>query len=464
MVDLNEILQGWVIVGFSAATGSWTALHKINSWSFNSTSLNVEKAENFPSGYGINIGHVIGIIITGFILVCFLGLGVYNSIKKKATRTTDGNPNDLIHEVEGNSLKRFPYNELVLATRNFSEGEKLGEGGSGVVYKGYIIYPKSYVAVKKISRGPKHGIDEYAAQLRIISQCRHRNLVQLIGWCHEKGELLLVYEFVPNGSLDSHLFKPESLLSWELRYKIVQGLASGLLYLHEEGEHTLLHGNIKSSNVMLDSNFNAKLGDFGLARLVDHGKQSQTTILAGTMGYMAPDYLNTGKASKESDVYSFGVVALEIACGRKPIDPKFGSSKVNMVEWVWELYGEDRVNEAADPKLCGDFDKKQMECLMIVGLWCAHPDYNMRPSIQQAIQVLNFEVPLPNLPSKMRTTASPTISVSGSSSSIGSGGQVDSGPDYITYYPLFLESSPTNPPRVRRVRKLGMLLSRMLPW
>ncbi|CAL8151020.1 unnamed protein product [Prunus armeniaca] len=207
---------------------------------------------------------------------------------------------------------------------------------------------------------------------------------------------------MPNGSLDSHLFKEQSLLTWDARYKIAQGLASGLLYLHEEWEQCVLHRDIKSSNVMLDSNFNAKLGDFGLARLVDHGKQSQTTILAGTMGYMAPDYLNTGKASKESDIYSFGVVALEIACGRKPIDlPKSGSSPINSVEWVWELYGEERVIEAADPKLCGDFVEKQMECLMTVGLWCAHPDYSKRPSIQQAIQVLNFEIPLPVLPSKM---------------------------------------------------------------
>ncbi|CAL8151015.1 unnamed protein product [Prunus armeniaca] len=189
---------------------------------------------------------------------------------------------------------------------------------------------------------------------------------------------------MPNGSLDSHLFKEQSLLTWETRYKIAQGLASGLFYLHKEGEQCVLHRDIKSSNVMLDSNFIPKLGDFGLARLVDHGKQSQTTILAGTMGYMAPDYLNTGKAYKESDVYSFGVVALEIACGRKPIDPKYGSSQINMVEWVWELYGEDRVIEAADPKLCGDFVEKQMECLMIVGLWCAHP-----------------EIPFPILPSKM---------------------------------------------------------------
>ncbi|CAL2253978.1 unnamed protein product [Prunus armeniaca] len=404
MVDLNEILQGWVIVGISAATGVWTANHKINSWSFNSTTPIVEH----NSRNGINIGLVVGLVVGG----CVLLVGGFCLVwfifwKKGGTGESSDNDEDPIindpidDEFEKETgPKKFSYKTLAQSTNDFDEGEKLGEGGFGGVYRGFIPDLNSYVAVKRVSSSSKQGLKEYASEVKIISRLRHRNLVQLIGWCHER-KFLLVYEFMPNGSLDSHLFKEQSLLTWEARYKIAQGLASGLFYLHEEWEQCVLHRDIKSSNVMLDSNFNAKLGDFGLARLVDHGKQSQTTILAGTMGYMAPDYLNTGKASKESDVYSFGVVALEIACGRKPIDPKFGSSKVNMVEWVWELYGEDRVNEAADPKLCGDFDKKQMECLMIVGLWCAHPDNNMRPSIQQAIQVLNFEVPLPNLPSKM---------------------------------------------------------------
>jgi serine/threonine protein kinase len=141
---------------------------------------------------------------------------------------------------------------------------------------------------------------------------------------------------------------------------------------------------------MLDSNFNAKLGDFGLVRLVDHVKGSQTTVLAGTMGYMAPECVTTGKASKESDVYSFGIVALKIACGRKPIKHNAPEDKVVMLEWVWELYGIGKVLEAADPRLDGDFDDQQMERLMIIGLWCAHPDRNLRPSIRETIHVLNF--------------------------------------------------------------------------
>ncbi|KAL7199702.1 hypothetical protein ACSBR2_021911 [Camellia fascicularis] len=183
---------------------------------------------------------------------------------------------------------------------------------------------------------------------------------------------------------------------------VYKGLAFALLYLHEGWEQCVVHRDVKSSNVMLDSNSNVKLGDFGLARFVDHGKDAQTTNVAGTKGYMAPEYLFTSKVSKESDVYSFGIIALEIACGRKPIDLKVHESQTVLVEWVWNLYGTGRLLEAAmDPKICPNFVEKEMECLIIVGLWCAHPDHNLRPTINQAIHVLNFQAPLPKLPTKM---------------------------------------------------------------
>ncbi|PRQ31921.1 putative protein kinase RLK-Pelle-L-LEC family [Rosa chinensis] len=410
-VDLIEHLPDLVIVGFSAATRDKFVVHKILSWNFTSTDLAIP-----GNAHGVSIALVVGLSIGGFsILVGGLTLVWFIFWKKReGGESDDEDPTVLDDEFEkGTGPRKFSYSELARATNNFVEGEKLGEGGFGGVYRGFIKDLNSYVAVKRVSKGSNQGLKEYVSEVRIISRLRHRNLVQLIGWCHEKGELLLVYEYMPNGSLDSHLFKLKSLLSWRVRYKIAQGLASGLFYLHEEWEQCVLHRDIKSSNIMLDSNFNVKLGDFGLARLVDHGKQWETTTVAGTRGYMALEYVTTGKASKESDVYSFGVVALEIACGRKPIDLTLISNQIIMVQWVWELYGEGKVIEAADPVLSGDFDEKQMECLMIVGLWCAHPNYSMRPSIQQAIQVLNFEVPLPSLPPHMpMTTFAPPISLS----------------------------------------------------
>jgi serine/threonine protein kinase len=258
------------------------------------------------------------------------------------------------------------------------------------------------VAIKRVSKGSTQGRKEYAAEVRIISQLRHRHLVRLVGWCHEhRGDFLLVYELMPNGSVDHHLYGKGVLLTWPTRYDIALGLASALLYLHEECLQCIVHRDIKPSNVMLDATFSAKLGDFGLAKLVEHGSQPYTTVLAGTLGYLAPECLTTGKSSQEVDVYSFGVVALEIACGRRPAELTEEPSKARLVPWVWELYGKKALLEAADWRLKGEFDGKQMEHLMVVGLWCAHPDYTHRPSIRQALNVLKFEAPLPVLAPKM---------------------------------------------------------------
>ncbi|ERN14415.1 hypothetical protein AMTR_s00033p00240010 [Amborella trichopoda] len=206
---------------------------------------------------------------------------------------------------------------------------------------------------------------------------------------------------MPNKSLDSHLFGACIGLTWDLRYKIASDLASALLYLHEEWEQCAVHRDIKSSNVMLDSNFNAKLGDFGLARFVEHGHASQTTVIAGTMGYLAPECIITGRASKESDIFSFGAVALEIVCGRRPVELTVDNLSVRLLEWVWELYQTGRLFEAVDERLGSDYEKEQMERLMVVGLWCSQPDESLRPSIRQVIQVLNFQDSLPELPLHM---------------------------------------------------------------
>ncbi|KAI7991820.1 L-type lectin-domain containing receptor kinase IX.1 [Camellia lanceoleosa] len=404
LVDLRDYLPEWVTIGFSAATGECYEKHTIKSWSFNSS---LQPFTSSPRKK-IKVALIVGLIVGSSALVggsAFFGFVLW----KKRRAREEGEEFLFAHDMcmddefeAGMGPKKFSYDELDRATNNFGDEQKLGEGGFGEVYKGFLKESKSYVAVKRISKGSRQGIKEYAAEVKIISRLRHRNLVQLIGWCHDKKELLLVYEFMKNGSLDYHIFKEKSLLTWAIRYKIAQGLASALLYLHEGWEQCVVHRDVKSSNVMLDSNFNVKLGDFGLARFVDHGKNVQTTNVAGTKGYMAPEHLFTGKASKESDVYSFGIVALEIACGRKPIDLKVHETQTVLVEWVWDLYCTDRLLEAAvDQKICPDFVEKEIECLMIVGLWCAHPDHNLRPTINQAIHVLNFQAPLPNLPTKM---------------------------------------------------------------
>ncbi|XP_068657025.1 L-type lectin-domain containing receptor kinase IX.1-like [Aristolochia californica] len=407
-VDLRKVLPEWVSIGFSAATGKYVELNKVYSWEFNSSlemkERNVEangekqkeEVNKWMVGFATSWGAVFicGLIIAS---VMFWRRKITSKRRKKTVGLTSINT-DL---ERGTWPKKFSYEELVASTNNFSEERKLGEGGFGSVYKGYLKDFDMFVAVKKISSGSKQGKKEYLTEVKVFSSLRHRNLVRLIGWCHQQAQFLLVYEFMPNGSLNTHLFGNKSFLSWEVRYKIALGLASALLYLHEEWEQCVVHRDIKSSNVMLDSGFNAKLGDFGLAKLMDHELGPRTTGLAGTWGYLAPEYISKGKASKESDVYSFGVVALEIACGRKPVENTDDETTMRLVEWVWELHGNGLVLEAVDKSLDTAYDVKQMERLMIVGLWCAHPDHSLRPSIKQAIQVLSFEAALPELPQTM---------------------------------------------------------------
>ncbi|KAE8795218.1 L-type lectin-domain containing receptor kinase IX.1 [Hordeum vulgare] len=309
---------------------------------------------------------------------------------------------------QGTGLRRFMYDELAAATDGFSGRNKLGEGGFGSVYRGFLRDMNLHIAVKKVSKSSRQGWKEFVSEVKIISRLRHRNLVPLVGWfCGGDDDgLLLVYELMPNGSLDAHLYKLDQLLPWAVRYQVALGVGSALMYLHQDTEERVVHRDIKPSNIMLDASFNAKLGDFGLARFICDGRGSLTTGAAGTLGYMDPKCVFAGKASVESDIYSFGVVLLEMACGRTPavaVDDD-GGAVIHLLQWVWESHGRGAILEAADARLDGKFDEKEMECVMVVGLWCGHPDPGLRPSIRQAVSVLRLEVPPPSLPGKMPVT------------------------------------------------------------
>ncbi|KAJ0233954.1 L-type lectin-domain containing receptor kinase IX.1 [Hirschfeldia incana] len=427
IIDLTKVLPSEVTVGFSATSGSVTEGNRLLTWEY-SSDLELRDIERSQED---RKGMIIGISVSGFVLVTFfiVSLIVFLRRKQRRKKKTEEKENltSINEDLErGAGPRKFAYKDLASAANNFSVDRKLGEGGFGAVYKGYLNGLDMMVAIKKFAGGSTQGKKEFITEVKVISSLRHRNLVQLIGWCHEKDEFLMVYEFMPNGSLDAHLFgkKQPQHLAWPVRCKITLGIASALLYLHEEWEQCVVHRDIKASNVMLDSNFNAKLGDFGLARLMDHELGPQTTGLAGTFAYMAPEYISTGRASKESDVYSFGVVTLEIVTGRKSVDPRQGrvEPETSLVERVWDLYGKGELIKGVDEKLGSDgFDETQAECLMVVGLWCAHPDRNSRPSIKQAIQVLNLEAPLPHLPTKM-PVAIYHASSSSTATSVSSGG------------------------------------------
>eukprot|EP00268_Persea_americana_P012176 TRINITY_DN15110_c0_g1_i1.p1 TRINITY_DN15110_c0_g1~~TRINITY_DN15110_c0_g1_i1.p1 ORF type:complete len:434 (-),score=78.57 TRINITY_DN15110_c0_g1_i1:543-1844(-) len=295
-------------------------------------------------------------------------------------------------------LHRFSYKDLSIATKGFSERELLGAGGFGNVYRGVLPTSNIQVAVKRVSHESKQGIREFIAEIASIGRLRHRNLVRLLGYCRWKGELLLIYDFMSNGSLDKFLFGSEKpVLHWDQRYKILRDVASGLLYLHEEWEQVILHRDVKTSNILLDADFNGRLGDFGLSRLYDHGTNPHTSHVVGTLGYLAHELTRTGKATTSADVFSFGVVLLEAACGRYPID-LHESLEVNLVDWVTEFWKRGAILEARDPNLGDDYVVKELELVLKLGLLCSHLVPATRPTMRQVVQYLDGDAVLPELP------------------------------------------------------------------
>ncbi|KAL6655727.1 hypothetical protein ACP70R_006553 [Stipagrostis hirtigluma subsp. patula] len=292
----------------------------------------------------------------------------------------------------------YSHRTLAAAVGNFAESRRIGRGGFGHVYDGYLDDQERHVAVKVFSAmgsSPEQGRREFEAEVDVMSRLRHRNVVQLVGWCDGKKGLLLAYELAPGGSLHKNLYDPERILTWPQRYRIALGLGAAILYLHTEREQCVVHGDIKPSNVMLDASRDAKPSDFGLARLVDHGAEPRTTqVVAGTAGYIDPEFVVDRRRGPESDVYSFGVVLLEIACGGRPAAsgrPKEEEVPSSLLKRVRDAYGRNAVLDAADGRLDGAFEERQMERVLVTGLWCADRDRSRRPSIAQAMDVLRSD-------------------------------------------------------------------------
>ncbi|KAM3214767.1 hypothetical protein ACQJBY_066993 [Aegilops geniculata] len=419
-VDLSTQLPEEVAVGFSAATGNASELHRILSWSF-SSSLPPLPTRNNNKKLVVILSSVLVPLLSLVVCVAVLLWRRHNKMKaNEDSQERYAHRADLERGVAAGGPRRYTYHELVAATKHFAEEEKLGRGGFGSVYRGHLTLTtaatdRRAVAVKMLSaESSVQGRKEFEAEVRIISRLKHRNLVQLLGWCDSHKGLLLVYELVTEGSLDRHLYSKDRCLTWPQRYKIILGLGSALHYLHGEWEQCVVHGDIKPSNIMLDSSMSTKLGDFGLARLVDHdtGLMQTTKAVLGTVGYIDPEFVNTRRPCTESDVYSFGVVLLEIVSGRRPVMETAGKSFM-LVRWVWSLYGRNAILDAADERMRGDeANERWMVRVLIVGLWCAHPDRSERPSIAQAMHVLqSVEARLPALPLHMyRTVPDPTLS------------------------------------------------------
>ncbi|RDX82567.1 L-type lectin-domain containing receptor kinase IX.1, partial [Mucuna pruriens] len=419
-IDLIGILPEWVDVGFSASTGDYRERNVIHSWEFSSTlnstdSNNNNSSNNNVPEHGNGKGNVLLVVVVTcstvlVVVAASVAACVIAMKKRRVDDDEDGlrGPTSVKFDLDRVAIpRRFDYKELVAATNGFADDTRLGRGGWGQVYKGVLSGLGRVVAVKRIFANIENSERVFINEVRIISRLIHRNLVQFIGWCHEQGEFLLVFEYMPNGSLDTHLFGDKKSLAWDVRYKVALGVALALRYLHEDAEQSVLHRDIKSANVLLDTDFSTKLGDFGMAKLVDPRLRTQKTGVVGTYGYLAPEYINGGRASKESDIYSFGVVALELACGRRTYQD--GEFHVPLVNWMWRLYVEGNVLDAVDERLNKEFDVDQMTSLIVVGLWCTNPNDKERPKAAQVIKVLQLEAPLPVLPLDMHDHSPPSL-------------------------------------------------------
>ncbi|KAF2923228.1 cysteine-rich receptor-like protein kinase 6 [Oryza sativa Japonica Group] len=288
------------------------------------------------------------------------------------------------------------------ATGDFAESNKLGEGGFGAVYKG--VLPDGYeIAVKRLSKSSTQGVEELKNELALVAKLKHKNLVSLVGVCLEQQERLLVYEFVPNRSLDLILFDTEKSeqLDWEKRYKIINGIARGLQYLHEDSQLKVVHRDLKASNILLDVNMNPKISDFGLARIFGRDQtQAVTKNVIGTYGYMAPEYLTRGNYSVKSDVFSFGVMVLEIVTGRKNNHSYNSQQSEDLLTMIWEQWVAGTVLEMVDPSMNSFFSESDVMRCIHIGLLCVQGDPANRPVMSSVVLMLGTDTVELHAPAK----------------------------------------------------------------
>lgn len=298
-------------------------------------------------------------------------------------------------DLEGTSLrniKTFSYNELRVATDFFHQRNKIGRGGFGTVYKGILKNGRA-IALKTLSAESKQGVREFLTEIDTISTVRHPNLVELIGCCVEGTQRILVYEYLENKSLDRALLGTNKSMDWGQRSTICVGTAKGLAYLHEELVPRIVHRDIKASNILLDKDFMPKIGDFGLAKLFPDSITHISTKIAGTTGYLAPEYILGGQLTMKADVYSFGVLILEVVSGRNSAKTNWGGTQKLLLEWAWELYEEGKLLELVDPEL-ETYPEQEVIKYMKVSLFCTQANANRRPLMSQVVDMLSRDIRL----------------------------------------------------------------------
>ncbi|XP_021811628.1 putative receptor-like protein kinase At4g00960 isoform X2 [Prunus avium] len=336
---------------------------------------------------------VLVVFVTIFSSICF-----FFRVKKRRVELEQDENSEDVSLVE--SLQ-YDFETVRSATDDFSDANKLGQGGFGAVYKGRLANG-TYIAVKRLSKNSEQGDREFKTEVTLVAQLQHRNLVRLLGFCLKAGERILIYEYVPNTSLNHFIFDPidQAHLDWETRYKIIGGIARGLLYLHEDSRLRIIHRDLKPSNILLDEDMNPKIADFGMARLFMMDQtQGDTQTIVGTYGYMAPEYAIHGRFSVKSDVFSFGVLVLEILSGKRINSFRNRENEEDLLSYAWRNWRDDTVANIMDPKLTTGLGIEMMRCIHI-GLLCVQENVASRPSMASVVSMLNSHSVTLSLPSR----------------------------------------------------------------
>ncbi|WKA12289.1 hypothetical protein VitviT2T_029693 [Vitis vinifera] len=343
---------------------------------------------------------VCSVSIMGVIL---LGLSLTWYVLKKKKQKRNG---ELVHNSEENTneeekkdleLPLFDLATILNATNNFSIENKLGEGGFGPVYKG-LLQQGQEVAVKRLSKDSRQGLIEFKTEVIHIANLQHRNLVKLLGCCIHGQEKMLIYEYMSNKSLESFIFdkRRSKELDWPKRFLIINGIARGLLYLHQDSRLRIIHRDLKADNILLDSEMGPKISDFGIARSFGGNEtEANTTKVVGTLGYISPEYASEGLYSVKSDVFSFGVMVLEIVSGKRNRGFSHPDHRLNLLGHAWTLYTEGRYLELMDAMVGDTFQPSEVLRSIHVGLLCVQHCADDRPSMSSVVLMLSSEVALP---------------------------------------------------------------------
>ncbi|KAK4720615.1 hypothetical protein R3W88_010848 [Solanum pinnatisectum] len=407
----SQCLGNCSCIGYAFDSGigcmSWSEMIDIQQFQSSGKDLYIHVAHSelvFSADHHKDIKKIVIPVIVGSLTLCVCLFLCYTMvIRRRGVKREEvalpGNKSPVNME----ELPVFSLDTIANATSQFNEDNKLGQGGFGPVYKGKLEDGKE-IAVKRLSKASKQGLEEFMNEVLVISKVQHRNLVRLCGCCVDKEEKMLIYEYMPKKSLDVFLFDGahRDVLDWTKRSIIIEGVGRGLLYLHRDSRLKIIHRDLKPSNILLDNNFNPKISDFGMARIFGSDQdQADTMRVVGTYGYMAPEYAMEGRFSEKSDVFSFGVLVLEIISGRKSTSSWNDTSSLSLLGYAWKLWKEQDLSTFIDPFILNPSSEMEIRKCIQIGLLCVQEFAEDRPNISSVLVMLSSEttsLPAPSQP------------------------------------------------------------------